>query len=80
MPRIVPRAVRGLGACRAVAVERAVRPRTALGEPEVEQLRAGLRQHDVAGLQVAMDDALPVRLVEGKGTGVSAIQPPHSRA
>ena len=34
------------------------------GEPEVEQLHAGLGQHDVAGLQVAMDDAVAMRGVE----------------
>ena len=38
-----------------------------LGEPEVEQLRAGLGQHDVGGLEIAVDDALPMRLVEGVG-------------
>ena len=32
-----------------------------LREAEVEQLRARLRQHHVAGLQVAVDHALPVR-------------------
>ena len=26
-------------------------------QPEVEQLHAGLRQHDVAGLEITMDDA-----------------------
>ena len=35
-----------------------------LGQPEVEQLRARLRQHDVARLQIAMHNAVPVRLVE----------------
>ena len=29
-----------------------------LRQPEVEQLRAGLREHDVARLQIAMDDAV----------------------
>ena len=33
-------------------------------EPEIEQLGAALRQHDVAGLQIAMDDARAVRLVQ----------------
>ena len=36
-------------------------------QPEVEQLHAGLRQHDVAGLQVAVNDPLAVRLVERVG-------------
>jgi hypothetical protein len=39
-----------------------------LGEAEIQQLdhraAAGARQHDVAGLEVAMDDVLAVRLVE----------------
>ena len=38
--------------------------RAGLRQPEIEQLRARLRQHDVAGLQVAMDDAFAMRLVE----------------
>ena len=38
-----------------------------LGEPEVEQPDAGLGEHDVARLQVAVHDALPVRGVEGLG-------------
>ena len=36
-------------------------------QPEIEQLRAGLRQHNVPGLKVAMRDAVAVRLVEGAG-------------
>ena len=32
-----------------------------LRQPEVEQFRPGLRQHHVAGLQVAVDDPLSVR-------------------
>ncbi len=31
-----------------------------LGQPEIEQLHAGLRQHDVAGLQVSMHDSRAV--------------------
>ena len=38
-----------------------------LRQSEVEQLHARLRQHHVAGLQIAVDDALPVRLVESVG-------------
>ena len=41
--------------------------RERLGEAEVEELDARLRQHDVAGLEVAVDDPLPVRLVERVG-------------
>ena len=38
-----------------------------LRQAEVEELRSRLRQHDVAGLEVAMDDARAVRLVERVG-------------
>ena len=38
-----------------------------LGQPEVEQPRAALGQHDVAGLQVPVHDALPVRVIERGG-------------
>ena len=41
--------------------------RIALRQPEVEQLHARLRQHHVARLQIAVHDALPVRLVERVG-------------
>jgi hypothetical protein len=33
-------------------------------ESEVEQLRARFRQHDVRGLEIAMDHSLPVRFIE----------------
>jgi hypothetical protein len=36
-------------------------------QSEIEQLGAGFRQHDVAGLQVPMRHAVAVRLVEGAG-------------
>ena len=34
--------------------------RLGFGESEVEELRAGLRQHNVAGLQIAMRDPGPM--------------------
>ena len=37
------------------------------GQAEVEQLGARLREHDVSRLQIAMDDVLPVRAVQGFG-------------
>ena len=43
------------------------RRRHRLRQPEVEQLHARLRQHDVAGLQVPVHDPLPVRLVQCVG-------------
>ena len=48
---------------------RLARPRdsSTLRQPEVEQLGAGLGEHDVAGLEVAVDDAVPVRAVERVG-------------
>src|SRR5207249_1112850 len=36
-----------------------------LRQAEVEELDAGLRQHDVAGFQVPVHDPLPMRLVQG---------------
>ena len=38
-----------------------------LRQAEVEQLHARLRQHHVARLQIAVDDAVPMRLVERLG-------------
>ena len=38
-----------------------------LCKAEVEQCRARLCEHDVAGLDIAMDDALPMGLIEGIG-------------
>ena len=43
------------------------RLRPLLGEAEVEHLDARLRHHDVARLQIAMDESLAVRLVERVG-------------
>ena len=53
---------------RASAETRPRRRRAAcLRQAEVEQLDARLRQHHVAGLEVPVDDPLPVRLVERVG-------------
>ena len=38
-----------------------------LRQAKIEQLRAGLRQHDVARLQISVDDSLSMRLVQGRG-------------
>lgn len=38
-----------------------------LRQPEIEQLGPSLRDHDVAGLEVPMDDTLAVRLIEAVG-------------
>ena len=69
VPRIVPCAVPGVDVANLVIAGHRDRPRRRLKlrEPEVEELRARLRQHDVGGLQVAMRDALPVRFVERVG-------------
>ena len=59
VPRIVPCAVSGavIGRqCRGLA-RRTASQRSRFREAEVEQLGAGLGQHDVAGLEIAMDDA-----------------------
>ena len=37
------------------------------GEAEIHQLGSGLGEHDVAGLEIAVDDALAMRLVERVG-------------
>ena len=68
VPRIVPCAV---SRAPAVGTHRGVADRAAAGQclrqAEVEQLRTGLRQHHVARLEIAMDDAVPVRAVERVG-------------
>jgi len=46
-----------------VAVETAV----GLGEPEIQELGPRRREHDVAGFDVAVDDTLAMRLLEGIG-------------
>ena len=38
-----------------------------LGQAEIEQLRSGRGQHDVGGLEIAVDDPRPMRV--GQGTG-----------
>ena len=43
---------------------RVERPLECLRQTEVEELHSRLREHHVARLQVAVDDSLPVRLVE----------------
>jgi hypothetical protein len=50
-----------------------------IGEPKVQQLRAGLGQHDVRGLEIAMDDAGAVRRVERFGDldAISERRPPR---
>ena len=69
VPEIVPCAVPGEVVASRVDPRHRNRParRPQLRQPEVQQLRAGLRQHDVGGLEIAMDDALAVRLVERVG-------------
>ena len=44
----------------------AAEPDAGAREAEVEELRAGLRQHHVAGLEVAVDDALLVRALRAR--------------
>jgi hypothetical protein len=68
VPRTVPFSVRFVPAC----VRSASDPETPgqgrdARESEVHELYARLRQHDVAGLQVAVDDPLAVRLVQRVG-------------
>ena len=63
VPRIVPCAVR-FGAVGSIDAPPASNRRARLRQSEVEQLRARLREHDVAGLQIPVDDARAVRLVE----------------
>ena len=66
VPRIVPDAVIG-DACVAAMLTLLTTPgpcRSPLREAEIEQLRARLRQHHVARLQIAVDDARAMRGVE----------------
>ena len=41
--------------------------RPEFGETEIEQLRTARREHDVGGLQIPVDDSVPMRVVEGTG-------------
>ena len=59
VPRIMPALVSGAW-LDSVDDGRPCRLSPQLCQPEVEQLDARPRQHDVGGLQVAMDDALLV--------------------
>ena len=72
VPTIVPSAVSGpaiVGECVSVGDARRCRPgrRRRAREAEVHELGAGLGEHDVAGLEVAVDDAGAVRAVERVG-------------
>ena len=44
------------------------------GEPEIEQLHARLREHDVRRLQIAVDDSLPMCFVQSVGDLNSVLQ------
>ena len=64
MPTIDPSVVRlRPGRSRAQANRRVTRF-GGLGEAEVEELGAAVRQHDVGGFEIAVDEPLRVRLVE----------------
>ncbi len=66
VPRTVPAVVSGfISVGSSVEPEGPPGPGPDAGEAEVEQLRPGLREHDVAGLEVAVHDALLVRGGEG---------------
>ena len=68
VPRIVPSCVRLFGMLPSAVGSDVTadwhRRRHRLGQPEVEQLHARLRDHHVARLQVPVHDPLPVRLVQ----------------
>ena len=67
VPRIVPCAVRFGGVVGSIDRLPATAWSASLRQPEIEQLRARLRQHDVARLEIAMDDAGAVRSRERVG-------------
>jgi hypothetical protein len=45
-----------------------------LGEPEVQKLRAGRGEHDVAGLQVTVRDSAAMRLIQRAGNLCAVFQ------
>ena len=77
VPSRVPSCVRSRGACGGLELARvdsAEERSDRLRQAEVEELHARLRQHHVAGLQVAVNDPLAVRLVQGIGDLDAAAQ------
>ena len=78
VPRIVPCAGQARRRRRQRRHARADDAGAPLRQPEVEQLGAALRQHDVAGLQIPVDDACAVRLVERVGNLRSQSSAPRS--
>ena len=45
-----------------------------LRKSKIEKLRAGLRQHDVAGLQISVNNTLAMRFVQGIGNLNSVLE------
>ena len=64
VPSSVPSEVSGVVWVAQGGWHRGFRRIVPLRQPEVQQFHAGLGQHDVAGLQVAMNHSLPVRLLD----------------
>jgi len=62
---MMPRSVTGELAPTLVSVT--VPAGATVGEAEIEKLGAGFGEHDVAGFQIAMDDAAAVSFVERVG-------------
>ncbi len=73
VPRMVPRAVSGWLSCTSVGrldapeIGRAPAVTSDLARPKSSSFTPDFVEHDVAGLQVPVDDALPMRLVERVG-------------
>jgi hypothetical protein len=69
MKRAEDRALLGQGPARGghCAQSRERTGQLPLRQAEVQQLRSALRQHDVAGLEIAMDDSFPMGLVQRIG-------------